>query len=172
MFFNYYRVFPQGFPSTLQVVLQIVITTLYHPYMLLSIIVNKGRSQLELYVSYLCLTFKLTLPQSHRETPECDRNAVSVEGFQSKLLICSHRKAIMSESLEENGCRKLVSQKKLWFGLVFGCSQVLNALSFCWIWFHAIFWKYSTIKIYLRLSDVPFSTIKDDIILADYQHKF
>ena len=36
--------------------------------MLLSIIVNKGRSQLELYVSYLFLSFELTLPQSHRET--------------------------------------------------------------------------------------------------------
>ena len=28
---------------------------------------NKGRSQLELSVSYLCLSFKLTLPQSPRE---------------------------------------------------------------------------------------------------------
>ena len=36
-------------------------------YMLLSIIVNKGGPQLELYVSFLCLSFELTLPQSHRE---------------------------------------------------------------------------------------------------------
>ena len=35
--------------------------------MLLNIIVNKGRLQLELFVSYLYLSFQLTLPQSHRE---------------------------------------------------------------------------------------------------------
>ena len=67
MFLNYYRVFSSRFFLNFQVVLQIVITTLLPSHMLLNIIVNKGRLQLELSVSYLSISFELTLPELHRE---------------------------------------------------------------------------------------------------------
>ena len=52
--------------------------------MLLNIIVDKGRLQLEHSVSYLCLSFELTLPQLHREI----QNA-TVQAKGDQIIICN-----------------------------------------------------------------------------------
>ena len=66
MFLNYYRVFTSRF--ILHSLLQIVISTLLPSYMLLNMIVNKWKSQLEPYVSCLCLFFKFNPTSSHKES--------------------------------------------------------------------------------------------------------
>ena len=65
MFLNYYRVFASRF--ILHSLLQIVISTVL-PSCVLHIKVNKWQSQLELYVSCLCLSFEFNPTPSHKES--------------------------------------------------------------------------------------------------------
>ena len=65
------RVFSSEF--NFKFVLHIVSSTLLPCYMLLDMIVNKLRSQLELYVSYLCLSFEFNPTPSCIERAEYDK---------------------------------------------------------------------------------------------------
>ena len=90
MFLNYYRIFTSRF--ILHSLLQIVISTLLPSYMLLTVIVNKWRSQLELYVSCLCLSFQFN------PTPSCKERARMQHNFQIMFEIIGQRKENNSQS--------------------------------------------------------------------------
>ena len=58
--------------------------------MFLNIIVNKGRSQLELFVSFLCLSFELTLPQLHSKIQNAAIKIKTVGPYNHKSLQAEH----------------------------------------------------------------------------------